>query len=313
MSVFFITNTHSVKLNLLALKWIVGISLIIICEKVNIKEVVMSILADYHMHSYHSADSNAKMTDMIESAISKGLKKIAFTEHMDHGFPESEKYKASDWEVNVDSYLYELLCLREKYRDKIDIIFGLEIGMQKSVFKENAITAKEHEFDFVIGSIHMVNGIDTYLPEFFEGKTPKQAMQEYFKTQLENIRQFQNFDVLGHMDYIVRTVPGGESVYNWKDYGDYIEETLKTLIENEKGIELNTSALRKGFSNPNPHKEIIKLYKDLGGEIITIGSDAHKPEDVGSNFDIAEQILKDCGYKYYTYFENRVAMYSKLN
>ncbi len=286
--------------------------MISVLEKENIKEVVMSILADYHMHSKFSTDGKAVLAEMIEGALSKGLKKICFTEHMDHGYPISEQFPEGSWELNVDSYLYDLLKLREQYRDRIDIGFGIEIGMQESVFKENTITAKSHEFDFIIGSIHLVDGVDIYEPRYFEDKTPHEGIEKYFKTILANIKKFQNYDVLGHIDYVVRKVPGGESVYNTLDYKDLIDEILNCVIDNEKGIEINTAALNKGFSNPNPHRDIVKRYRELGGEFITIGSDAHKPEDIAGHFDIAEQILREAGFDYYNTYENRVAFYNKL-
>ncbi len=272
----------------------------------------MPIQADFHMHSHHSADSQAAMEDMIKSALDKGLKHICFTEHMDHNYPPTEEYPGGAWECNVDSYLYELLGYRAKYDRQLEVRFGLEIGMQETVVRENAITAREHEFDFIIGSIHLVNGMDTYWPEFFEGKVPKQAIDEYLQAILNNIKKFENFDVIGHMDYVVRTLPQGESAYKPSDHMDLIEEILNIVIEREKGIELNTSALLKGFSNPNPHRDIIKRYKELGGEIITVGSDAHKPERIATHFDVAEEILKDCGFKYYATYENRVAFQHKL-
>ncbi len=272
----------------------------------------MSIKADFHMHSHHSTDSTADMREMIESAIEKGMTQLCFTEHQDHGYPYSKEFPEGSWMLNIDSYLYELLGLREQYRDKIQVNFGIEIGMQEHVFRENAITAKSHDFDYIIGSIHVVNGFDTYDYKYFDNKTDKQAMEEFFKAELANIKKFQNFDCLGHLDYIVRTVPCKEQGYSPADYQDYIDEMLTFLIENEKGIEINTSALRKGFSNPNPHRDIIKRYKELGGEIITVGSDAHTPADVAGKFDVAEEILKDCGFKYYSTFENRVAFFHKL-
>jgi len=272
----------------------------------------MAILADQHLHTSYSFDSKADMTEMIEKAISLGLKHINFTDHNDFDFPVSPEFPEGCWDLNVDSYLYALLNARAKYEGKIEVGFGIELGLQESVFRENALAIKSHEFDFIIGSIHVVNQKDPYYSDYYEGKTPKQAVTEYLKATLTNIRKFQNFDVLGHIDYIVRTLPGGESAYNVADYSDILDEILEFLIENEKGIEINTSALTKGFSNPNPHRDIVKRYKELGGEIITIGSDAHKAENVASCFDIAEQILVDNGFKYYTTFTNRIANYEKI-
>lgn len=273
----------------------------------------MSILADQHMHSSFSFDSKASMTEMVESAIQKGLTQINFTEHNDFEYPESEQFPKGSWDLNVDSYLYELLNLRAKYEDKITIGFGIEIGMQECAFRKNAVLGRSHEFDFVIGSIHLVNGIDTYDPVYYEGKTARQAINEYYETMLRNLRQFTNFDVLGHMDYVARTLPGGEKDYNPMDYMNYVEEVINILLENEKGIELNTTSIyKKNLSRPNPCIEIIKMYKEKGGEIITIGSDAHKPEHIAGAFDTAEAILKECGYKYYSVFKDRLPTYVKF-
>lgn len=272
----------------------------------------MPIKADFHMHSLHSFDSDASISSMIESSIDKGLNNICFTEHMDINSPACDEYPANAWECNVDSYLYDLATTKDKYEGKIEVNFGLELGLTKETFRENALAAKAHEFDFIIGSIHFVNNMDTYWPRYFEGRSEKEAVNEYFKATLDNVRMFNNFDVLGHMDYIVRTLPGGEASYKPFEYDIYIEDILSTLIEKEKGIEINTSQLRKGYKYANPHLDILKKYKDMGGEIITIGSDAHDPASIGSHFDKAEEFLKEAGFKYYTTFSNRVAAFHKL-
>ena len=270
------------------------------------------ILADYHMHSSFSSDSESSMEEMIKSAADKGLKYICFTEHQDHGYPKNTDYKDGDFSLNIDSYLYDLLCMREKYGNSIQIGFGIELGMQEQFLRETNITAASQMFDFIIGSIHVVNGIDTYYPEFFEGKSDKEAIEEFFAAEIANIKKFKNFDVLGHMNYIVRTVPGGEASYKYSDFSDYIDEILKYLIENGKGIEVNTSALYKGFAQPNPDFDTIRRYKELGGEIITIGSDAHSPEAVAASFDKAEKLLKDAGFKYYGVFTRRSCEFERL-
>ena len=273
----------------------------------------MPILADQHMHSSFSADSKAPLKDMVESAISKGLTHINITEHNDFDFPVSEMFPEGAWDLNVDSYLYELLSLREQYKDKITIGFGIEVGMQECSFRKNAVLTRSHEFDFIIGSIHLVNGVDTYEPRFFEGRSVKEAITEYYEAMLRNLKQFTNYDVLGHMDYVNRTVPSGEAAYNSMDYKNFTDEVINILLENEKGIEINTSAIyKRGMSQPNPCIDIVRAYKEKGGEIITVGSDAHKPEHIAGAFDVAEQILLDCGFKYYSVFKDRIPTYVKL-
>ncbi len=272
----------------------------------------MAILADQHMHSSFSFDSEAPLKDMVESAIRKGLNHINITEHNDFDFPVSEEFPEGCWDLNVDSYLYDLLRLREAYKDKITIGFGMEIGLREDSFRKNAVLTRNHDFDFIVGSVHLVRDIDTYDDRFYEGRSAKEAFNEYFDTVIANIKKFQNFDVLGHLDYLTRRVPGGESAYNPMDYADKIDEILDILLENEKGLELNTQTLGKGLEYPNPWPQVLKRYKEKGGEIITVGSDAHKPEDIAVGFDKAATILADCGFKYYTVFKDRTATYLRF-
>ena len=112
------------------------------------------------------------------------------------------------------------------------------------------------------------------------------------------------FDVYGHLDYAVRYCPDKNFVYRFDDYRDIFEVLLNRLIENGKGIEINTSGIAK-IGYPHPHIDALKLYKQLGGEIITVGSDAHKKENIGTGFDVAENILKELGFRYYTVFKER--------
>ncbi len=273
----------------------------------------MAITADYHVHSSFSGDCDTHMEQMIQSAISKGLKHICFTEHMDFDFPyDVTGDKPGMWELNADSYLYELLRLRDKYTSQIEIHFGVELGMQPQVVCQNLIFAREHEYDFIIASSHICQGMDPYYPQFYEGRTEEEAYRSYFESILQNVKLFHNFDVYGHLDYVVRYGPNKDKYYSYESYKDVIDPILSYLIENEKGIELNTAGLTKGLKDANPCKAVLKRYRDLGGEIITIGSDSHSTQTLGSHFDKAAEILTDCGFKYYCVFANRIAEYLKI-
>lgn len=274
--------------------------------------LIMDILSDFHLHSYFSGDCNVSMEEMIQAGIRKGLLSMCFTEHNDFDFPYTEDMKPDSFILNVDSYLYELVRLRRKYDDKIKILFGIEIGLQPCCTEQNLLLSQSQDFDFIIGSSHLCKGADPYYPSFFEGKNPGECCLSYFEETLDNIKSFSGFDVYGHLDYIARYLPGNAAPYNSMDYQNILEEILKTLIEKGKGIECNTSGLRKSLAAVNPAPEIIKRYKELGGEIITVGSDAHNPEDIASGFDTVAQILKDCGFSYYSTFEKRQPSFHKL-
>ena len=272
----------------------------------------MAIKADYHLHSYFSGDSDTPMEQMILKGIELGLTQMCFTEHNDFDFPITELDPEGKFECNIDSYLYELIGLREKYQNKIKILFGLELGLQPHLARRHAILSKSYDFDFIIASSHICNGKDPYYPPFYEGRSEEDAYREYFASIIDNIKKFKNFDVYGHLDYVVRYGPNMDAEYTYEKYRDLLEEILRLLIEEEKGIEINTGGLVRGLRDLHPCKDILKRYRELGGEIITIGSDAHKPSDIARSFDRAANVLQDCGFKYYTTFENRLPEYHRL-
>lgn len=276
------------------------------------KGQIMAITADYHLHSYFSGDSKEPMENMIRAAISKGLTHICFTEHMDMDFPLSEDTPENIFLVNTDSYLYELANLKMKYKDKLAIAFGVELGIQPHLQRELSVYARSHEFDFIIGSTHITNGKDPYYPSFYEGRTEEAALREYFESIAANIKKFHNFDVCGHLDYAVRYAPNLDKDYSYAKYKDLFDKILLLLLEQEKGIELNTGSLRKGTKDVSPCTDVLKRYLELGGDIITVGSDAHTATDVAADFDRAAEVLINCGFKYYCIYQNRLPEFKRL-
>ncbi len=194
-------------------------------------------------------------------------------------------------------------ALREKY--EFPILWGIEIGLQPHVLSDNLAVTGGYPFDFVIGSSHCVNGTDVYYPAFYEGKTEEAAYREYFEAVLENVSSGADFDVYGHLDYIVRYGPDKNKFYSYEKYSDIIDEILRRLIAAGKGIELNTAGFRYGLGHPNPTEEILRRYRELGGEILTLGADAHKPEQIACAFERLPELLKNAGFHYYTVFKKR--------
>lgn len=272
----------------------------------------MPITADYHLHSSFSLDSHTPMEEMIQQGIAAGLTHMCFTEHNDFDFPVSESSPAGFWDLNPDAYLYDFLKLREKYAGQITLCFGVELGLQPHLARRNTAFAKEHDYDFIIASSHICNGKDPYYPPFYEGRPQSEAYLEYFESILENLKSFSNFDVYGHLDYVVRYGPTRDEGYSYEAYRDIFDRILEKIISMEKGIEINTAGLAKGMRNAHPCAGVLKRYRELGGEIITTGSDAHEPEKIAYAFDRAADILKDCGFRYYTTFEKRSPSFHKL-
>lgn len=263
---------------------------------------------DQHMHCNFSGDSDALPEDMIKAGIAHGLSGICFTDHLDYDYPEEPNIFLLDF----DNYFKVLSDLSEKYADKISVNIGIELGLQPQAAGQNLAVAEKYPFDFIIGSSHVVNYMDPYYPEFFAGRDEDAAYMEYFESVLENINSGVDFDVYGHIDYVVRYGPNKNAFYTYEKFKDIIDEILTQLISKGKGIEVNTGGFKYGLGHPNPTEDIIKRYRELGGEIITMGADAHVPEYVAYEFDKTAQIIKNCGFKYYTVFKNRKAEFIPL-
>lgn len=272
----------------------------------------MPITADYHLHSCFSGDSTTSMEEMIRKGIALHLDTMCFTEHMDMDYVYVKPEEAGMFDLNTDSYLYELATLKNKYADQIKILFGVELGLQPHLRRELALYAKSFPFDFIIASSHLCNGKDPYYPYFYEGRSDEEAYREYFASILDNLKVFHNFDVYGHLDYVVRYGKNKDKDYSYDKYRDILDKILTTLLEMEKGIELNTGAIKYHLKELNPCTDILKRYKQLGGEIITIGSDAHEPAAIARGFDAAAQVLSECGFQYYVSFENRMPEFHRI-
>lgn len=265
---------------------------------------------DSHVHTCFSTDSKEEAINYIKEAQNKGFLGITFTDHNDYDFPlDNGKVQFA---LDFDSYIDYMTKLRFDYNGIFDIRIGVEQGLMKSVASRVNEYDKHKKLDFIIGSSHLVNGNDPYYESFWEGKDVKECINAYYEASIDNVKYCDNFDVYGHLDYLIRYAPTKDRDYNWKDYYDYIYEILKSLIYKGKGIEINTSGLKSGLKNPNPELDIVKLYKSLGGEIITVGSDAHFKEYFGYRFDIIENYLKEAGFNYYSIFKNRKPEFIKI-
>ena len=276
------------------------------------------IQADMHMHTWFSTDSEACPRDMADKAVRKGLKTICFTDHFD----KDDLEWGEEGIFDVDAYFVEMQKLQEEYAGKLNIRIGIELGLRTYLKDYYEELTKKYPFDFVIGSVHNVpykkdaEGnilyTDPAAEKLFTDRTDKEAYRLMMETTLENVRTSDCFQTLGHLDYVVRYGKSREKEYSYTDYADIIDEILKLLIEKEKGLEVNSAGLKYGLPFAHPHPDVLKRYRELGGEIITIGADAHKPEHVAYDFAKAEEILKSCGFKYYTEFFEQKPVFKQL-
>lgn len=276
------------------------------------------IQADMHMHTWFSTDSEACPRDMADEAVRKGLKTICFTDHFD----KDDLEWGEEGIFDVDAYFVEMQKLQEEYAGKVNIRIGIELGLRTYLKDYYEELTKKYPFDFVIGSVHNVpykkdaEGnilyTDPAAEKLFTDRTDKEAYRLMMETTLENVRTSDCFQTLGHLDYVVRYGKSREKEYSYTDYADIIDEILKLLIEKEKGLEVNSAGLKYGLPFAHPHPDVLKRYRELGGEIITIGADAHKPEHIAYDFAKAEEILKSCGFKYYTEFFEQKPVFKQL-
>lgn len=261
----------------------------------------MNEWSDYHVHTSFSGDSSIPPEVMIQEAVRRKIRHLCLTDHIDYDYTDADAI----FEFDPKNYFHRLLPLREKYAGQIDLAIGVELGLQPYLSVRHHSLVFSYPFDFVIGSIHLVHRRDPYYPSFFEGREESEAYQEYFESVLQNLEAFSNFDALGHLDYVVRYGPSKNQNYSYQIYQDIIDEILRCLIRKEIGLEINTAGYRYGLDAPNPCKDILTRYRELGGKLITFGSDAHSPEFLRYQFDRAASLAEACGFSSYYIFHNR--------
>lgn len=268
------------------------------------------IITDCHVHSRFSSDSDAAVEDMLEQAISRGFPYFYLTDHMDYEFPVHEE--GIDFLFDPQAYFSDLALYQHQYAGRIRIRPSIELGLKPHLKTAYRQLLAAYPFDFVIGSTHLVNNMDPYSQSFWENRSEKEALSAYFETVIENIRSFPEFDSCGHLDYIIRYAPSGNRNFTWKAYGDYLDEAMNLLIHHGIALEVNTAGYAKGLNQPNPQEDILKRYLELGGELLTIGSDAHKPEFYAWEFHHTEALLKSLGFHYYAVYKQRKASMLEL-
>lgn len=264
--------------------------------------------ADFHLHTDFSGDSDTPMADMIQHAIYLGLDTICFTEHFDQDFPP----EFGDFSLDICSYYERVNTLRSAYGSHLKILFGVELGMQSHLADYYQTYVSHFPFDFVIASQHLADGLDPYYPDYWQTRSSREGIEEYFTELLANLKKMKSYDTLGHLDYIVRYAPDKDHGYCYESYASYIDPILLHLIERDKCLEVNSAGLKYGLGHPNPQESVLKRYRELGGEKITVGSDGHCPGHIAYDFKTLQQLLSSLGFRYYFTFEQRQPVCRRL-
>ena len=267
----------------------------------------MNYLADYHIHSTYSSDGHNTIMELCKSAIKKGIGEIAITDHFE---PTMANESCSFY--NQKGYWAYMTKARQVYKGKLSIKLGVEMG-QPHLFPEasNAILA-DFPYDYVLASLHKLSdGRDA--SEIDYSRISEEEVCGIYLSQLKELIYWNNFECIGHLDLIKRY---SAAVYkrnlSLTSQYELLKEVLKLAIMSGKGIEINTSGLRQAPKETMPGLDVLKLYRELGGEILTIGSDAHFAEDVGKGLGEAQVLARMAGFRYITVFNNRKPQWKSI-
>ena len=278
------------------------------------------MLADFHVHSEFSDDSTYPVTDVCRDAIKRNLEEICFTDHVDYGVkPDSDHPELAHLidgipsiNVDYDRYFPTVEAMRERFADDLTVRCGLELGVQTHTIDcyERLLDRWGNHLDFAILSIHQVGDKEFWDGSFQEGRTQDEYNEAYYQELLAVVERFHGYSILGHLDLIKRYDPAG--IYPFEKTRDITAAILERIIADGKGIEVNTSSFRYGLPDLQPCTEILELYRDLGGTIVTIGSDSHEPDHLGSYIAYVQRRLSALGFKAFCTFEGKEPHFHEL-
>lgn len=263
-------------------------------------------MIDLHIHTNASHDAEGSVAEFCRSAIEKGIKTIGITNHLDldPGLEHCGDY-------NHQAVLEEVERARKTFGDSLQIVVGVEVSYQSEYENEIARALDAIKADFIMGSVHMLGGADYIITEengarnFFRNKSdPQEVYGVYFQEVLRAVK-FGYFDVLGHLDVIKRF---GETLFQPlrpNEYYGEIRRIIEGLIKRNMALEVNTSGLHHLVKEIYPSPYILKLYRELGGTMLTLGSDAHNPGDIARGFDQAVKLITMEKFSYLTIFQDR--------
>ncbi len=256
---------------------------------------------DYHMHSTFSCDCKAAMADMCRSAIEKGIPEIGFSEHYDLHPSET----CRDWFRPVE-WFAELNRCRAEFAGQLTLRAGIEIGEPHIYQTEARTMLASYPFDYALGSLHFVGHDSVFDMNYFKAHPADVTFRSFFE-ELEQMTRIGGFDILSHFDVPVRTAFAVYGEYAPQRYEDVIRPVLRNCIDLGISLDLNTKSLHGRANIMTPGLEILQWYVEMGGERVSLGSDAHRPDHVGAYLDVALEIAQRAGLKYVTHFEQRQA------
>lgn len=266
-------------------------------------------MIDTHTHTKYSADSVECPDKLIQAAIDKGITYLAITDHVDRDYLFGDIRPTR--QIDMAVYFPAIMKLKREYSDRITVAIGAEFGytsLANDMYKK--ITMDYPDLDIIINSVHTIKGSDAYFPEFFNDIDKVSAYSMYLEAILESINVNYHYDVISHLGYVTRNAPYRDKALYYNEYRDMIDAILRAIIDKGKALEINTRSISHNAPFM-PSLEIVSRYRELGGELITFGSDAHTYSGVGNGYDVVRDYLISLGYKYLTtYIKHKPIMVS---
>lgn len=262
------------------------------------------ILCDLHTHTNFSFDGSKDATPdaLCRRALEAGLSHLAITDHCDVNGEVEGIYTPYDADAAWDA----MTAAKEKYKGKLNLIPGIELGNAHQYPDVAKSVLSRHPYEFVIGSLHNLRDVPDFCMLKYDMMTDAHIAQ-LFNRMLDETREmlsFDGLDTLAHMTYMHRYISLAKKPFDFKPHREKITEIYKTLIRKDMALELNVSTLWKGLGVTMPTMELLKWYKEAGGQLVTVGSDAHSPEHVGKAIRKGYALLATVGFTHVTVTQN---------
>lgn len=257
-------------------------------------------LLDMHVHTDNSYDGNHSTMFLCEQAEELGLRAVAFTDHLEMDF-----YREKHFNRTATQSFFEVSKARSAFLGKLIVCVGVELGQPIYNLKESEALLRRLPYDFVIGSVHNLRDMEDFWLLDYSKHDIYQLLDSYFY-ELTLLAQWAKFDTLAHLTYPLRYIVGDQGyTVDMSRYQKQIDEILKLLAENGRALEINTSGLRQKLRDTSPNEAIVRRFRELGGRLVTIGSDAHFAKDLGAGLKEGMAIAERSGFSCITLYQNR--------
>jgi histidinol-phosphatase (PHP family) len=255
-------------------------------------------LIDYHVHTDNSFDCKIPMVEMCGTALDMGISEVAFTDHFNNHLLDIDLGYYS-----ADRFFDDVTYCRSQF-PQLTIRAGIEVGEPHRWGKRIRRVVENYPYDVVLGSLHWIGNNNMFDANYFRARTPEQAYTEYF-TELSQMIRTGGFDIVAHVDVFKRVSCEVYGKFDVRECEEALRNVWQACIDTQTTIEINTKGIRSSVRQFHPTTEALRWYVEMGGERLTLGSDAHHPDSLAGSFDLARQSAREAGIKRICRFEKR--------